>query len=161
MIQTWPTFRHTKENHLLCKTVERMLKIYTSLNWCINVAWACTSCLTKREGLSSPYRGMQLQKCHPLPSFGYLPKESKKVASMKAVLFLLPAAWSITVKDGSKAFHGWLGSALLYISIRSDGTQTMKGNNCFMEPNLLEKMLKRHNDFWSNLGGGERGNTAK
>lgn len=31
VIQTWPTFRHTKENHLLCKTVERMLKIYSKL----------------------------------------------------------------------------------------------------------------------------------
>lgn len=132
-------------------------KFTASLTWCINVAWACTSCQTKRERVSSPYCGMQLQECHPLPSFGYLPKENKEVASMKAVLFLLPAAWSITVKESSKAFRGWLGSALLYISIRCDGTQTMKGNDCFMESNLLEKMLKRHNDFWSNLGGRQEG----
>lgn len=68
-------------------------KFTAHLNWCINAAWACRPPRTKIERVSSPYCGMQQQKCHLLPNFGYLSKENRKKTSLKTVLFSVPAAW--------------------------------------------------------------------
>lgn len=84
-------------------------KFTASLNWCINVAWACTSCLTKREGVSSPYRGMQLQKCLLFPALDTCLKRVRRLHLWRLFYFCCPLPEVLQWKIVLKLFMAGLG----------------------------------------------------